>query len=305
MKLASIFTDHMVFQANKPIRIFGEGRGKGYVELGNNKYEIKLSGDNWYAELPKMSYGGPYDIEVSLNAQITVLSDVHIGEVIIVGGQSNAEMPLFRMENGFDDAKHAYNDKIRLFTVARRMQKDTVSCGWHFEKTVSYDTPWQVCCEENALHFSGLGYYIAKKIEEKLDVVVGIISCNWGGIGIESFIGREYFYDNDSLKNIINEYEDKASCMSKEEYEKAFKQDLQKWEAYYKSIDFDEVEKTKEIGIRATSGIEGIQPTLSYGRYMPSAPGTLYESMLKRIAPFSISAVVWYQGEKHSGWALC
>ena len=39
MKLANIFCDNMVFQAEKPIRFFGEGSGEVEITLKNNTYK--------------------------------------------------------------------------------------------------------------------------------------------------------------------------------------------------------------------------------------------------------------------------
>ena len=70
MKLASIFTDHMVMQANQPIKIFGEGRGKGEITFLGKTVAFLFEQDEWCVSLPAADYGGPYEMDITLdNAQ--------------------------------------------------------------------------------------------------------------------------------------------------------------------------------------------------------------------------------------------
>ena len=135
MKLSSIFTDHMVIQQGMPIRIFGEGKGKVTVDFLGKVTEYISEEDKWCITYPEESYGGPYDMKVTLDDETVILKDIYIGEVWIASGQSNMEMPLFRTEYGINEARHSKNDMIRLFTVSRRRKKDDRCYGWHFEKT--------------------------------------------------------------------------------------------------------------------------------------------------------------------------
>ena len=65
MKLGEIFRDHMVLQANKPIRVFGEG--KGHVEVTFIGRTMSCENDTdakWELEFPAMPYGGPYEMDI-------------------------------------------------------------------------------------------------------------------------------------------------------------------------------------------------------------------------------------------------
>ena len=96
MRLASVFTDHMVLQAGKPIKIFGQGAGKLLVQFLNIKKEYIITESDWCVSFPEASYGGPYEMYLNLNGEDVVLRDVHVGEVWLACGQSNMELPLFR-----------------------------------------------------------------------------------------------------------------------------------------------------------------------------------------------------------------
>ena len=170
MKLASVFTDHAVFQKGVPIRIFGEGRGHIKVEFLSYVEEATADAESWCITLPKQdAYSGPHTMKITLDGEQITLSDIYIGEVWIAAGQSNMEMPLFRTDYGLDEAKGCDNDMVRLFTVPRRVKRDTVECGWNFEPTDGLDSPWQICTEDVALHFSAIGYYVAKELSRSLN----------------------------------------------------------------------------------------------------------------------------------------
>ena len=300
MKLASVFTDHMVLQAGKPIKIFGQGAGKLLVQFLNIKKEYIITQEDWCVSFPEATYGGPYEMYFKLNGEEVVLKDVHVGEVWLACGQSNMELPLFRTEYGLEEAAHAENGQIRFFTVPRRTMKEVPIFGWHAEKVNGEDKPWQVCNEESALHFSAVGYYVAKELQQKLGVVIGVISCNWGGTPIETYIKREYFESSDCLKTELEKYQDMLAELDWDAYEEDYRRSASALEEYCKSIDYDEVEEVREKGVRACTGEpKGTVPELPEGPYMSKAAGCLYDAMISRIAPYSAQGVLWYQGESN------
>jgi len=300
MKLSSIFTDHMVLQANQPIRIFGEGKGTVTVLFLEETKRLVSEEEKWCIELPPKPYGGPYLMTINLDGKEIVLEDVYVGEVWLASGQSNMEMPLFRTEYGLEDAKQSKNEILRFFTVPRRFEKNTVSHWWHFECCEAVDTPWQVCCEETALHFSAIGYYVAKELQKRLGVAVGVISCNWGGMPIETFIKREYFNRYPALEQKLEQFNRDIEAIDFKKYLLELEQAKEKLCKHCNSIGYDEVEKVRQSGVRATAGMPDDEAwELPFGIYKPGEPGVLFESMFERIAPFAVKGLIWYQGESN------
>lgn len=303
MKIASIFTDHMVLQADRPIKIFGEGKGRVTITFIGEEYQINSKEENWCATLPPRQYGGPYEMKIDLNGETILLRDIMIGEVWIAAGQSNMEFPLYKSLGGIDDAKGCDDDKIRFFTVPRRREKNTPEYGDHFGLTEAEDLPWQCCCEKTALTFSAIGYYTAKALSRKLGAAVGIISCNWGGSMIEAHIKRDYFYESEPLRNIIEEYDNiKADAA----------ESLKEWKTYISKLnkaikksfsEFDTLELVKKIGVRATIDRNLSKPIevqhITEGPYKWQNPGLLFDAMYARIIPFGVKGMMWYQGESN------
>ncbi len=300
MKLASIFTDHMVLQADKPIRVFGQGAGTVSVEFLDQQVTKEVTGEEWCITLPAASYGGPYEMKIVLNAEEIVLQDVYLGEVWLAMGQSNMEMPLFRTEYGLETAKHSANDKFRLFTIARRTERNTPMCVWAAVKDEIEDTPWKLCCEESVLKFSAIGYYVAQELQEKLGVAVGVINCSWGGMPIETFIRRDYFTQCEVLRPELEKYQAMLDKLDWAAYQEAFQKELAERQRFFDAITFDEVEEVREKGPQPCIGYPAeSMPQAAEGPFVPSNPGCLYDSMVSRIVPFGVRGVLWYQGESN------
>ncbi len=305
MNLSVIFTDHMVLQADMPIRIFGEGAGRVEVSFCGNYGTAESDGGNWLVTLPAMPYGGPYEMEVTLNGEKTVLRDIYVGEVWLAAGQSNMEMPLFCIEHGFEFAKHADNDKLRLFTVSRRPLRDVRFSGWHFNNNPETDTPWQLCSEETVLNFSAIGYLAAKEIQEKLGCAVGVISCNYGGTMIEHWVGRSYLQNVPGMQEVIDAHDAAVANTDMIAYRAAYLKALESCNRVCDEDQTDYIEKTRQMGIRATILFperKGYGPIPS-GPYdlHPVNPGCLHEAMTVRVAPYGMRGVMWYQGESNQG----
>ena len=94
LTLHPLFRDHMVFQAGKPIRIFGSGTGLIRVSLLNEEREAVSSSGKWYLELPPLPYGGPYSIKIMSEDHSIILHDIMIGEVLLCAGQSNMQFTM-------------------------------------------------------------------------------------------------------------------------------------------------------------------------------------------------------------------
>jgi len=302
MKLENIFQNGMVFQREKPIRIFGTGEGTAKAELCGSSAISERTADGWIITLPSMPAGGPYTVKLELNGTAAELKDVMIGEVFIASGQSNMEMPLFRTQCGFSDAKYCDDDGIRFYTVPKRF-KDGVPCmNRHFESLPNTDGPWQKCTEESALHFTAIGFYFAKHIRETLNIPVGIISCNWGGRAIRTFIPYEKFLTEPILAADLERYKNACASLPEEEYEEKFNTYIKELEEQC-ILHSDTFENAKLYGhgyAMAHDAFGKVATPAPYGKYAADRPGGMWQTMIRHICPFSTRGVLWYQGESDS-----
>ncbi len=94
LKLDRLFTSHMVFAANLPVRFIGVGDGEAEVIFAHHRQTVASSNGKWLVELPPMSYGGPYTLTFCAGEDTVALEDIYIGEVLLCAGQSNMQMML-------------------------------------------------------------------------------------------------------------------------------------------------------------------------------------------------------------------
>jgi sialate O-acetylesterase len=115
--------------------------------------------------------GGPHTVTIQGSEKIT-LSNVLIGEVWLCSGQSNMHMPLKgdynASINGSNEAiLHSKNDRIRFFTTKRQASlkplQDVTGKWWLAEPATVVD-------------FSALSYHFGFKLNDILDVPIGLIN---------------------------------------------------------------------------------------------------------------------------------
>lgn len=174
--LNQLFRSHMVLQADKPIRIFGRGEGRVEVSFLGETACTQASGE-WLIELSAHPAGGPYEMELLLDGEKTILTDILLGDVYLLSGQSNMEFKL--KESDVETAIYEDQENIRFF-CCERLDND----GDFFHPADG----WMPCTRENAPHFSAIGYFTGNMLYKKQQRPLGFVSCYQGASVIQSFI---------------------------------------------------------------------------------------------------------------------
>ncbi len=186
LELPSILSSGAVFQANKPIPVWGRGvTGDTItVEFKNQRKKAVVKNGYWYLELDPVSYGGPYNLTINSSKKKIILEDIVIGEVFIVAGQSNAEMYLIDC-NGADEVKKKFlnSSKLRFFSGEK-----ITAVKPNFNSEGNWDYAYNF-----ALDYSpAVGTFFAEKLLELnpdlANVTLGIIEMTYGGTTIEAFM---------------------------------------------------------------------------------------------------------------------
>jgi sialate O-acetylesterase len=160
----------MVFPANKPFGVYGEGKGKVTVKFKNITKELSSNDEKWYIEFPSMTYGGPYTMEIDMAGEIITLNDIYVGEVYLYSGQSNMVDPLHEIIIG--DDVYEDNDYLRYVDIKR----DKEELLWHSAR------------RDNVGDWSALAYLSGRRIAKEKGVHVGIILCAECATVIESWM---------------------------------------------------------------------------------------------------------------------
>lgn len=181
MRLNKIFSSHMVFSANKPIRIYGNGAGQAKIIFNGIEKNIISDCNEWSVEFEPMNYGGPYELEFVCGSEKTTLDDIFVGEVYLFSGQSNMGMKTKKI-NVSEDDYHDVNN-LRLFSVDRIVGADYFNA----------DDGWVTCKANEAGEWSSLAYLVGRKMACEKNIAIGIIICAQGASIIESWVPKDTF----------------------------------------------------------------------------------------------------------------
>jgi sialate O-acetylesterase len=191
-KLASLFTDNMVLQQQTEVAIWGWSNAGNKIRVttswNKKNYTITTNEEGkWKLKITTPLASGPYEVTITDGKPIT-LHNVLIGEVWLLGGQSNMEMPMKGFKGqpvlGSNDAiLHAKNKQIRLYTVPRSSVIDV--------QQNSKPSEWKEATPESVSNFSATGFYFGRLLQDMLDVPVGLINCSYSGSFAEAWMTPE------------------------------------------------------------------------------------------------------------------
>ena len=189
IRLARVFGDRAVLQRNKEICIWGFGEAKNGVTVifdGCVRQSICNERGRFNVHFPPMEKGGPYTIEVRDDSGQSVKStDIMIGDVVILSGQSNMEFPMVRVKETYpQEWDEPGDDMIRTFKVTEN--------GVFKEPLCDVETgEWIAASPETLDDYSAVGYFTAKHMRLAEDVCVGLIDLTLGGVIIEAFMSPD------------------------------------------------------------------------------------------------------------------
>lgn len=295
MKTAPIFSDNMVLQRHKNIRVFGSCSGReqritvSIPELRASA-EAVITGSRWEAVLPALPECDSCTLVVACGAIQKQFTNVAIGEVWLAGGQSNMEYELRNDRHGADELRECARENVRYYYTPK------VSMLGEELNAAEAASRWEVASETGSVAWSAVGWYFAKELSRRLGCIVGILGCNWGGTSASAWVPREVL-DTAQLRPYLDEYDAVTAGKSDEQmiaeydeytaYQAGF--DRRVAECYAENPDIRWSEVLGKCGENRYPGPLGIKN--------PMRPCGLYETMVSRVCPYTVTGVLWYQGE--------
>jgi sialate O-acetylesterase len=192
--LPAVIGSNMVLQQQSSARFWGWGNANEKVFItpswNNSTDSATVTGDGkWQVNIATPKAGGPYNIIIKGGNSIT-LTNILVGEVWVCSGQSNMEYNYYwGLPDIQQELPHAANANIRFFNIPRTTalypQEDCRA-------------QWTVCDSNTIKSFSGVGYFFGKRLNQALDVPVGLINASWGGTPAEVWM-QEQAVNSDSL----------------------------------------------------------------------------------------------------------
>lgn len=183
LKLAPMFTDHMVLQRDVACPIWGtaDAGAKVEISLGEGKQTVSAVANEkgaFRATLPVMQVGEPITLTIKAGSDTVTLKDVLIGDVWVASGQSNMQWSVAASANPDEEIKNAKHPNIRLYYVPRVTSDKPVD---------EIDAKWEVCSPETVAEFSAVAYYFGRHLNAELNVPIGLIHTSWGGTIAEAW----------------------------------------------------------------------------------------------------------------------
>ncbi len=205
-KLSGLFSSHMVLQREEPIRVWGFSDNPGSRVAGCFMGETVTAtvGEDFrftltFSPRPYTRDGQIMVISDDRDHTVT-LEDILVGDVYLIGGQSNAEMHLAPCMELTPSVEFDENDNFRLFAQTQAYpfehqelcaapQPDIINPAW----------TWKRPDREASLEFSAMGWYFARELQKQIDIPVGLVMMAAGGaclselLPVELAHGQGYF----------------------------------------------------------------------------------------------------------------
>lgn len=225
VRLPEVLGDHMVLQQNCEVTLWGWAYEGETVDIktswGVKKQVVADARGEWRVKV-KTPAARPLnqvihceEITFTVSDENMVqIKDVLIGEVWLCSGQSNMTMMLGpdypAGHNGWygdkfwkEESSKTDHPAIRVFNVektARAVSQDDCKAVLPDHVTLPKNakgltpdlrTGWQICSHDTAPYVSAVAYYFALRLQEKLNVPVGLVTSDVGGSPIEAWMSLE------------------------------------------------------------------------------------------------------------------
>jgi len=287
VRLAAVFSDHIVLQQGCPVPVWGwadAGEKVTVTVAGQTAEATADAGGRWKAALPALKAGGPHTLVVKgAGANAITLNDVLVGEVWLASGQSNMNMPIdwgVFGKWGSPECTAALakidDSQLRMFLVGRRTSHkpaDDVSGAWKVAKGNA------------VLKWSAAAYFFGVELRRELGVPVGIVKSAVGGTVIESWMSREALLDvSPDLQASFDRWDRQVAQFDEAAYQKK----VAEWQ---KKAD--------------AAKAEGKRPPRRPVRITEHnrMPACLYNGMIAPLVPYAMRGMLWYQGESNASKA--
>lgn len=303
LQLAAVFSDHMVLQRELPVRVWGRAAAGATVRVSfaDQQRQVTAGVDGtWQAELdPLAAASEGRELTVTAGEERVSIRDVVVGEVWLLGGQSNMEMPLW-WRGDSDGMKNAEGTRLvlgtdhpwlRVLTIpqraARTAQEDFVPGERDGDGVVTGRWYAAQSRHEAISGFSALGYFLGVQLHEKLGVPIGLIDTSWGGTIAAAWNSRTSLEGIPAAAGLVSRKSALADAWSPERAREQHQRALGEWERLSA--------EAKAAG-RNPPGRPELQPDPGQDRNYPAGP---FNGMIWPLRKFALRGVFFYQGENN------
>ena len=295
--VSNVFQSNMVLQRDKPISIWGwatPGESITVSFSGHTQTTTAADDRTWKAVLPAVPTNtAAQSLTVKGSESTLTLDNILVGDVWVLGGQSNMEFPLDRIENGQLEIVSANYPNIRILTVPAQNgpnEKPGFSrlhewSGWfgrHYRKG-----DWDVCSPDVVRELSAIGYVFARRIHMASQIPIGVIDASRGGTTVETWTPDPVLrkLDSQPLQTVLAEWDQKVA-----DYDAQADLDNRIKNYQQKAARFEKEGRQLPASEKQPTDLRP-GPALDQNR-----PGNCYASMIAPIAGLQIKGAIFHQG---------
>ena len=222
LRVSHIFGDHMVLQRDEPIRVWGwaEAGASVRVAFATRDLTVKADGDGaWSVELEALPASSqPHHLAVTSDGESVSCDGILIGDIWVLGGQSNMEDVLEDVYHGDTEVAAANYSQIRLMTIPQAAAQEVLTDIERLNEfnawTNRYEQKgsWAVCSPRAVRRFSAIGYIFGRRLHQVSGVPIGLIDASWGGTTAEAWTSRETLGTMADAKPLLDEWKSKVEA---------------------------------------------------------------------------------------------
>ncbi|MCH7227735.1 sialate O-acetylesterase [Haloferula sp. A504] len=289
--LSNAFQSHMVLQRDKPLKIWGwAAPGEGVTVAFAGQKAVAKAGDDraWSVTLePIPANATPQTLTVSNKNTELVLEDILVGDVWILGGQSNMEFSIAQVNDGQFEIASANFPNLRLLSMPVGKGFDSVPS---FERLWEYSSwssrhfrkgDWEACTPETVAEFSAIGYIFGRRLAMATDIPIGLIDASQGGTTVEAWTPEDVLkqLEAEETRAMMKDWQEKIAAWDP-------KADLEQRVANYEK----NIEKMKQRGTPKPTDLRP-GPVADKNR-----PGCRYASAIEPLKGLAVAGALFHQG---------
>lgn len=303
-----IFKSNMVLQRNKPIVIwgwapmgtqvtvaFGDLTASGTAAGEKGRWEVTFPAQ------PENAVGQTLRIQAGKEA--AEMTNILIGDVWVMNGQSNMAFPLKAVYQGDFEASMAHLPLLRHFRIvsgAESEHPETDIRAKFINDQSDPDKNWKVVTPETALQMGAIGYIFGSRIQRSLQIPIGIIDNGRGGASLESLVPRHKFADHPDAAAYLKWVDERQAAFDEAAFLKA---EMDKWATAHarweKQVADDKAKGVKVARKKPTKPTGEIRTWSVPGR-SPSDAAACYNGMFGVFKGLNIKGVAFHQGFNNS-----
>ncbi|MFK7851492.1 MAG: sialate O-acetylesterase [Akkermansiaceae bacterium] len=295
--LHNLFQSNMVLQRDQPIRIWGwaDPGQELTVTFAGKAQKGKAGADRkWSVSFPAMEASAtPAKMLIKAGVDSIALENILIGDVWLLGGQSNMEHPISRVENGDLEIASANFPEIRILTVPSQNGPEMKEgfprlFEWHgFFNTHYRKGDWDVCSPQMIHELSAIGYVFARRLHMASGIPIGVVDASRGGTSLETWLPQSALeaHRTDEVQAMLAEWQKKVAAYDPEK-------DLNGLIAAHER----RVADMKKKGQPIPTNMEAPTKPRPSPMMNMNFPGNCYASMIRPIEGLALKGAIWHQG---------